>query len=46
MAGLIEVDGSIVVPKTERSVKGKINYPSIQIVFNLKDFPLALMVQK
>ena len=46
MAGLIEVDGSIVVPKTERSVKGKINYPSIQIVFHLKDFPLALMVQK
>ena len=46
MAGLIEGDGSIVVPKTERSVKGKINYPSIQIVFHLKDFPLALMVQK
>lgn len=46
MAGLIEVDGSIVVPKTERSVKGKINYPSIQIVFHLKDLPLALMIQK
>nr|YP_009690276.1 LAGLIDADG homing endonuclease [Fomitiporia mediterranea]QEG57056.1 LAGLIDADG homing endonuclease [Fomitiporia mediterranea] len=46
LAGLIEGDGTIVVPKTERSVKGRINYPSIQIVFNLKDLPLALMVQK
>ena len=46
LAGLIEGDGSIVVPKTERSAKGKINYPSIQIVFHLKDLPLALMIQK
>ena len=46
LTGLIEGDGSIVVPKTERSSKGKINYPSIQIVFHLKDFPLALMIQK
>jgi hypothetical protein len=46
LAGLIEGDGSIVVPQTERSVKGKINYPSIQIVFHLKDLPLALMIQK
>nr|YP_010714061.1 LAGLIDADG homing endonuclease [Fuscoporia gilva]WDD39624.1 LAGLIDADG homing endonuclease [Fuscoporia gilva] len=46
LAGLIEGDGTIVVPKTERSVKGRINYPSIQIVFNLKDLPLALMIQK
>ena len=46
LAGLIEGDGTIVVPKTERSAKGKLNYPSIQIVFHLKDFPLALMIQK
>jgi len=46
LTGLIEGDGSIITPKTERSVKGRINYPSIQIVFNLKDLPLALMIQK
>lgn len=46
LAGLIEGDGTIIVPKTERSAKGKINYPSIQIVFHLKDLPLALMIQK
>ena len=34
LAGLIEGDGTIIVPKTERSAKGKINYPSIQIVFH------------
>jgi hypothetical protein len=48
LTGLIEGDGSIIVPKTERSKwsKGKINYPSIQIVFHLKDLPLALLIQK
>ena len=46
LAGLIEGDGSIIVPTTERSDKGKINYPSIQIVFNLKDLPLALIIQQ
>lgn len=46
LAGLIEGDGTIIVPKTERSNKGKLNYPSIQIVFHAKDFPLALMIQK
>jgi hypothetical protein len=46
LTGLIEGDGSILTPKTERSVKGKINYPSIQIVFHLKDYSLASMIQK
>jgi len=46
LTGLIEGDGSIIVPNTERSVKGKLNYPSIQIVFHLKDLPLALLIQK
>lgn len=46
LSGLIEGDGTIIVPKTERSSKGKVNYPSIQIVFHLKDLPLALLIQK
>ena len=46
LAGLIEGDGSIIVPTTERSNKGKLNYPSIKIVFNLRDFPLAQLIQK
>jgi len=46
LTGLIEGDGTIIIPKTERSSKGKLNYPSIQIVFHLKDFPLALLIQK
>jgi hypothetical protein len=46
MAGLIEGDGTIHVPKAERSAKGNLNYPSIQIVFHLKDLPLALLIQK
>ena len=46
LAGLIEGDGTIIVPKTERSDKGKDYYPSIQIVFNLKDLPLALLIQQ
>ena len=45
LAGLIEGDGTIIVPKTERSPKGRLNYPSIQIVFDLRDLPLALMLQ-
>ncbi|TVY50279.1 putative intron-encoded endonuclease aI4, partial [Lachnellula cervina] len=46
LTGLIEGDGTIHVPKTERSIKGTLNYPSIQIVFHLKDLPLALLIQK
>ena len=46
LTGLIEGDGTIIVPKTERSSKGKLNYPSIQIVFHLKDLPLALIIQQ
>lgn len=44
--GLVEGDGTIVTPKTLRSPKGVLNYPAIQIVFHLKDLPLALLVQK
>ena len=46
LAGLIEGDGTIIVPKTERSAKGVLNYASVQIVFHLKDLPLALIIQK
>jgi len=46
LAGLIEGDGTIVVPQKERSDKGKLNYPSIQMVFQLKDFPLCQVIQK
>jgi len=46
LAGLIEGDGSIIVPKTERSKKGVLNYPSIQISFDSRDLALALIIQK
>lgn len=46
LTGLIEGDGTIIVPKTLRSPKGKLNYASVQIVFHLKDLPLALLIQK
>jgi LAGLIDADG endonuclease len=44
--GLVEGEGSIFTPKSERSPKGLLNYPSIEICFNLKDLPLALLIQK
>jgi hypothetical protein len=46
LTGLIEGDGTIHVPKSQRSDKGILNYPSIQIAYNLKDLPLALVIQK
>lgn len=46
LAGLIEGDGTIIVPCTQRSSKGKLNYPSIQIVFQAKDFPLVASLCK
>jgi hypothetical protein len=44
--GLIEGDGTIVTPKNLRNAKGNLNYPAIQIVFHLKNLPLALLIQK
>lgn len=41
LAGLIEGDGSIIVPKTVRNEKGKLLYPVIKITFVSKDFSLA-----
>nr|YP_009471415.1 intron-encoded LAGLIDADG endonuclease family protein [Trametes hirsuta]AVG72806.1 intron-encoded LAGLIDADG endonuclease family protein [Trametes hirsuta] len=46
LAGLIEGKGSIILPKTDISPKGKLNYPSINLVFHLRDFPLCQLIQK
>lgn len=46
LCGLIEGDGTIIVPKTERSPFGDLYYPSIQIVFDARDLPLAIVIQK
>lgn len=48
LAGLIEGDGTIIVPNTTRNSKGKLLYPSIKIVFFKKkmDLPLALLILK
>ncbi|AKQ53302.1 laglidadg endonuclease (mitochondrion) [Sclerotinia sclerotiorum 1980 UF-70] len=45
LAGLIEADGTIITPKSERSPKGRLYYPSIQIVFDSHDMSLGLMIQ-
>lgn len=45
LAGLLEGDGTIVVPTTERSAKGKLNYPSVQISFAAKDYPLITLLR-
>jgi len=46
LTGLIEGDGNIYIPKIVRSLKGRLNYPSIQIEFDLRDFPLAQIIQQ
>jgi hypothetical protein len=47
LAGLIEGNGSIIVPKTGKSKKkGHKNSPSIQICFDSIDLPLAKLIQK
>jgi len=46
LAGLIEGDGSIIVPKTIRNQKGKLLYPVVNITFVKKDAPLAHKILK
>lgn len=46
LAGLIEGDGSIIVPKTIRNQKGKLLYPVVKITFVLKDAPLAIKIKQ
>ena len=41
LAGLIEGDGSIIVPKTLKNEKGKLLHPKVKITFVDKDSPLA-----
>jgi LAGLIDADG endonuclease/Cytochrome C and Quinol oxidase polypeptide I len=45
LAGLIESDGWITVPKILRNAKGKLNYPQIGIVFHNTQRPLAELIQ-
>lgn len=46
LAGLIEGDGSIIVPKTIRNQKGKLLYPVVKITFVGKDAPLAKRIKE
>lgn len=46
LAGLIEGDGSIIVPKTIRNQKGKLLYPVVKITFVDKDAPLASKIKE
>jgi hypothetical protein len=44
LAGLIEGDGTIIIPTTPINSKGNLTYPSIQILFHQKDFPLVSVI--
>ena len=46
MAGLIEGDGSIIVPVSTRNQKGKLLYPKVKITFVNKDAPLAIKIKQ
>ena len=45
LAGLIESDGCIFVPKNSRNSKDKLNYPFISICFHKDDLPLLKKIQ-
>jgi hypothetical protein len=46
LAGLIEGDGSIIVPTKERTPSGKLTHPIIRIVFTIHDLPFAVKLQQ
>ena len=46
LAGLIEGDGCIYIPKKERDNNNEIISPIISIAFNAKDLPLAVILQQ
>lgn len=46
LAGLIEGDGSIIVPSSLRDKKGKKQFPHIEIEFAIEDFLLAKKLQE
>ena len=41
LAGLIEGDGSFIVPKVVKDKKGRLRYSKIKVAFHIKDKPLA-----
>lgn len=41
LTGLIKGDGAIVLPRTERTINGQLQYPFIKIIFYIKDLPLS-----
>jgi hypothetical protein len=45
LAGLIEGDGSLLIPDKERGPSGKLRVASIQVIFAIKDKPSALLLQ-
>lgn len=46
LAGLIEGDGTIIVPTKEKTPNGKLTHPVIRIVFTQYDLPLAEKLQQ
>ena len=46
LAGLIEGDGTIIVPRIDRNEKGKLLYPKVKITFVDKDTPLAQKIKE
>ena len=46
LAGLIEGDGTIIVPTKDKTPGGKKTHPVIRIVFTLPDLPLAQKLQQ
>lgn len=46
LAGLIEGDGSIIVPTKDKTPGGKNTHPVIRIVFTIHDLPLAQKLQQ
>lgn len=45
LAGLLEGDGSFIVPKTNRDKKNRLRYAKVKTVFHLKDRPLAELLK-
>ena len=46
LAGFIEGNGNIVIPIQNKPLKNKVKYPFIEVKFELRDLPLALIIQK
>ena len=46
LTGLVEGDGTIIIPKSKRDFKNKLLYPAIRIAFHTKNTKLAYKIQK